>query len=146
MNCDVLRRVHIPLTQLNWATSRIQWSWVEWVRCDFTLTSGRVVVCLVAGWTLASSRQEVPAAVSLAQVARRSVRVWRPRVSDTDAVTLDDRRYLRPSRRLNERRQRLDHWWTRDVVDVHGQQRRACALVAEHKVHTATWRITLQRR
>ena len=91
----------------------------------------------MTGRTLASARQEVPAAVGLAQVGRASAGVRRPRVGDADAVPLDDRRDLRAGRRLSERGQGRDDRRTRDVVDAHRQQRRTRALVAEHEVHAA---------
>jgi len=102
-----------------------------------TNTAWSVVERLIARQAVTRSRQEVPAAVRLTQIAR-STGIRRHWVDDADSLTLNNGRDLGPGGCLQERSQWRHHWRTRDVIHVDSQQRGACALVAEHKVNTAS--------
>lgn len=97
-----------------------------------------IVVRLIAWQTVTFTGQKVPATVSLAQVGRSTSGRRRHRVSDADAVTLDYRRDLTPSRSLRERGQWRHHGGTRDIEHADREERCACALVAKHQIHAAT--------
>ena len=107
-------------------------------RTEIVLTFARLVVAvavrLVSGHALASAGQQAPCAVSLAEVGGR---LLDGSVADADAVLLDDARAIGPGGRVREHGEVQDDARAHDVVDAHGDDGRAGALVAYREVDAA---------